>query len=136
MKPLAFDTNVLIDMLERGTVPKDVFGSYDRLLISSVVIGEYRAGLESSRRGRSMLAKLLNYISKVSVDVVPVTERTAELYAKVFQALRERGRPIPQNDMWIAASALEHGADLATTDEHFRSVPLLTTIVLPPLFGD
>ena len=83
-----------------------------------------------------MLAKLLNYISKASVDVVPATERTAELYAKVFQALRERGRPIPQNDMWIAASALEHGADLATTDEHFRSVPMLTTIVLPPLFVD
>ena len=39
------------------------------------------------------------------------------------------GRPIPQNDIWIAASALEHGADLATTDGHFRLVPLLTVIV-------
>ena len=42
----------------------------------------------------------------------------------------KQGTPIPQNDMWIAASALEHGADIATTDEHFRLVPMLTVIVL------
>ena len=61
---------------------------------------------------------------------VPVTDRTAELYAKVYQALRKEGRPIPQNDMWIAASALEHGADLATYDEHFNLIPMLTVIML------
>ena len=60
---------------------------------------------------------------------MPIGERTAEMYAKVYQALRAQGRPIPQNDMWIAASALEHGADVATHDEHFRLVPMLTVIV-------
>ena len=51
------------------------------------------------------------------------------MYAKVYQALRAQGRPIPQNDMWIAASALEHGADIATHDEHFKLVPMLTVIL-------
>ena len=49
---------------------------------------------------------------------------------KVYQALRKEGTPIPQNDMWIAASALENGADLATCDAHFRHVPMLTVIVV------
>ena len=53
-----------------------------------------------------------------------------DIYAKVYQALRKEGTPIPQNDMWIAASALENGADLATCDEHFRHVPMLTVIVV------
>ena len=51
------------------------------------------------------------------------------MYAKVFKALKAQGRPIPQNDMWIAASALEHGADILTYDEHFRAVPMLTVII-------
>ena len=70
------------------------------------------------------------FIATPSVRTVPIIDRTAELYAKVYQALRKQGTPIPQNDMWIAASALEHGADIATTDEHFRLVPMLTVIVL------
>ena len=61
---------------------------------------------------------------------MPVTEATAEMYAKVFQALRDGGHPIPQNDMWIAASAIEHGADIATADEHFSFVPMLTVVLL------
>ena len=76
-----------------------------------------------------MLWKLRCFLDKVSVKTVPVGEKTAELYAKVFQSLRAQGKPIPLNDIWIAASALEHGADLATTDGHFRCVPLLTVIV-------
>ena len=81
------------------------------------------AGIQAAR-------KLDEYVGRTTVDTVPVTDRTAELYAKVYQALRAKGTPIPQNDMWIAASALEHGADIATHDEHFRLVPMLTVIVM------
>lgn len=128
MKPLAIDTNLLINVLQHDVVPYDTFRRYDRLLISATVMGEFRAGIESSRKGLSMLSKLTAYTAKTSVDVVPITDRTSELYAKVFQALRQRGRPIPQNDMWIAASALENGADLVSMDDHFRFVPMLTVI--------
>lgn len=100
------------------------------MLLPVTVIGEYRAGLFDTAKGEENKKKLAFYLSKSSVNAVPVTERTTELYAKVYQALRKQGTPIPQNDMWIAASALEHGADIATTDEHFRLVPMLTVIVL------
>ena len=129
MNRLAVDTNVLIRILDRDHTPPKEFLKYDELLISPIVIGEYQADLALSQRGQRMLDKLLAYLRKSSVRVVPVTERTAEMYAKVYQALRAQGRPIPQNDMWIAASALEHGADIATHDEHFKLVPMLTVIL-------
>ena len=129
MNRLVVDTNVLINILDKDYVPPKIFSRYDQLCVPAVVLGEYRAGLSNTRRGQVMLAKLLEYLRKLTVDVIPVTERTAEMYAKVFQTLRAQGHPIPQNDMWIAAAALENGADLATTDVHFRFIPMLTVIV-------
>ena len=129
MKRLAIDTNALIDLLEKGNRPPEAFLEYGELIVPATVLGEYRAGLSNTKRGQSMLWKMQCFLAKSSVKTVPIGEQTAELYAKVFQSLREMGRPIPQNDIWIAASALEHGADLATTDGHFRLVPLLTVIV-------
>ena len=129
MNRLVVDTNVLINILDKDYAPPKSFSKYDRLCVPVAVLGEYRAGLPNTRRGQVMLAKLLEYLRKLTVDVIPVTERTAEMYAKIFQTLRAQGHPIPQNDMWIAASALENGADLATTDAHFRFIPMLTVIV-------
>lgn len=129
MNRLVVDTNVLINILDKNYVPPKSFSEYDQLCVPTVVLGEYRAGLSNTRRGQVMLAKLLEYLRKITVEVLPVTERTAEMYAKIFQTLRAQGHPIPQNDMWIAASALENGADLATTDGHFHFIPMLTVIV-------
>jgi predicted nucleic acid-binding protein len=53
---------------------------------------------------------------------VPVTPETAERYAHIYAYLRKNGRPIPTNDLWIAASAMEHSAELLTCDAHFLSV--------------
>ena len=93
-------------------------------------LGEFKAGLFPTRAGDRNRNALDVFLQKATVKVVPITDRTADIYAKVYQALRKEGTPIPQNDMWIAASALENGADLATCDEHFRHVPMLTVIVV------
>ena len=130
MKSVVLDTNLLIRLFEKQVSLPEDFKRYDGILLPATVIGEYRAGLFNTKRGEENKRKLAYYLSKSSVSAVPVTDQTAELYAKVYQALRREGTPIPQNDMWIAASALEHGADLATQDDHFRYVPLLTVIVL------
>ena len=129
MKAIVLDTNVLIRFFAHiDKIPKS-FSSYETVLIPSTVIGEYRAGLYDTRTGNENARKLSEYLSRTTVRIVPVGERTAEMYAKVYQALRAQGRPIPQNDIWIAASALEHGADIATHDEHFRLIPMLTVII-------
>ena len=130
MKSLVLDTNFLIDFCQNpSSFAHSSLGEYGQLLIPSVVLGEYKAGIQKTKRGEEAKTRLAQLLARSSVKTVSIGERTAELYAKVFQSLRDMGRPIPQNDIWIAASALEHGADLATTDGHFRLVPLLTVIV-------
>jgi predicted nucleic acid-binding protein len=56
------------------------------------------------------------------VDQIAVNDETAEYYAKIFSDLKSRGLPIPSNDLWIAASALQHGLALYTLDVHFQKI--------------
>jgi predicted nucleic acid-binding protein len=55
--------------------------------------------------------------------VLDVGGQTAERYAAIFAFLRRQGTPIPTNDIWIAASAMEHGLSVLTRDPHFKKVP-------------
>lgn len=130
MSSLILDTNVLIDLFEGKRTLPTKFSCYERIMIPSIVVGEYKSGLFPTKNGDENRRKLESYLSNAAVTVTPVTERTAEICAKIFQALRKQGTPIPQNDMWIAACALEHGADIATNDDHFKLVPMLTVITI------
>ena len=123
--------NILLDTsaysaLQRGHQPVlDVLRRSETVSVSAVVLGElysvFRAG---SRRAKNR-ADLARFLSKPSVRVLNVTEETALRYAEVDVYLRKKGRPIPRNDVWIAAVALEHGLQLLTLDVHFREIPLL-----------
>ena len=130
MKRLVIDTNLLIPLLWRGDTGEPFFDEYDEMVLPTTVLGEFKAGLFPTRAGDRNRNALDVFLQKATVKVVPITDRTADIYAKVYQALRKEGTPIPQNDMWIAASALENGADLATCDAHFRNVPMLAVIVV------
>lgn len=130
MKRLVIDTNLLIPLLWRGDTGEPFFDEYDEMILPVTVLGEFKAGLFPTRAGDRNRNALDVFLQKATVKVAPITDRTADIYAKVYQALRKESTPIPQNDMWIAASALENGADLATCDAHFRHVPMLTVIVV------
>ena len=56
-------------------------------------------------------------------EIFPITDRTASVYAGVRTALKEQGTPVPANDAWIAALALQHGLPVASRDVHFDVVP-------------
>ena len=130
MKPLVLDTNVLINFCQRPDAFKRTeIASCQLLLVTATVAGEFLAGVNDTRRGKESLQRFQELLAYPTVSRKPVTDITADYYAKVFQALKARGQPIPQNDMWIAASALEHGADIVTYDPHFRLVPMLTVII-------
>jgi predicted nucleic acid-binding protein len=65
---------------------------------------------------------LAAFLDAPRVEILPVTEETAEYYAIVYKDLRAKGRPIPTNDLWIAAAAMEHGLALVSRDRHFGEV--------------
>ena len=123
--------NVLLDTsaysaLQRGhQAVLDVLRRSETVAVSAVVLGELYSGFRSGNRWPENAAQLAKFLSKPSVRVLHVTEETALRYAEVDVYLRKKGRPIPRNDVWIAAVALEHGLQLLTLDGHFREIPLL-----------
>ena len=75
-----------------------------------------------ARRGRAARAGLARFLAIPTVETVSLTTDTAECYGTVFRQLKKAGTPIPTNDIWIAALALEHGAVLVSDDAHFQRV--------------
>lgn len=96
-----------------------------QVLVPSVVLGELYSGFRPGTRAAENGERLRKFLEKPLVRVVSVTAETAERYAEIDVYLRSKGRPIPRNDVWIAASALEHGCILVTRDAHFSELPLL-----------
>jgi len=126
MKALVLDTNVLIAFFKGDRRVSETISAYDRILVPAVVLGEFKAGVVlDTRNGDAQRAALDALLDSPSVEVVTVNEQVSESYALLFKALRERGKPIPQNDLWIAAMALDRGAALFSFDRHFERVPLL-----------
>jgi tRNA(fMet)-specific endonuclease VapC len=111
--------------------PVDVVRMADEIGLSSVVLGELLAGFAVGSREAQNRRELATFLDSPRVDVLPVTTDTATFYATVFALLRRKGRPIPTNDLWIAATALEHGLSLVTSDVHFREIEGLRLITRP-----
>ena len=131
MKPLVLDTNVLIRFLERGGDYAGTFSRFDRLLIPAAVDGEYRAGIDAATGAGQRRQKAFDaLLGSSAVEYVPVGREVSAEYAQVFRQLQERGTPIPQNDIWIAATARVRHAPLCTLDDHFKNVDELELVDL------
>jgi tRNA(fMet)-specific endonuclease VapC len=103
----------------------------DAIVFSVIVLGELLAGFRRGSRLDRNRAELEEFLASPYVTLLPVTPVTADRFARVLADLRDRGRPIPTNDVWIAAHALESGADLVTFDRHFEHVAGLVTRIPP-----
>jgi predicted nucleic acid-binding protein len=117
---MIFDTNalsafLLADRALLAVVPPSVV-----IRLPVIVLGEYRFGLLKSRE-RVKLGRLLDEFQKV-VEVLPVDEMTVQPHAEIREQLHKAGRPIPQNDTWIAALAVQHQLPVLTKDRHFETI--------------
>lgn len=122
MRPILLDTNAYTAFMLGSPEVVEVLAHAERLYLNAVVLGELLAGFAAGTRESANRAELARFLSSPRVDVLPVSERTADSYALVYDGLRRKGKPIPTNDLWIAASGLEHGAALLTGDAHFSQV--------------
>ena len=80
-----------------------------------------------TKRERVTREAFASFLEMEQVAILPVTRKTGEFYARVFTFLKSAGTPIPTNDIWIAAGALETGGLLITSDRHLLSMPLIMT---------
>ena len=92
------------------------------ILMSAVVIGELLYGFRNGSRFDLNASELRSFLDNPHVSLVPVGPITADRYSRIVAALRAKGTPIPTNDVWIAAQAIETGADLVSADRNFEAV--------------
>ncbi len=93
----------------------------ERLELSMIVMAELLAGFRSGDRLERNLQELEQFLASQFVAVLPVTRSTADRYSRIASRLRQKGKPIPTNDIWIAAHEMESGSDLVTFDGHHQN---------------
>lgn len=132
MRRILLDTSAYSAALRGDAGAARAMQEADEVCLTPIVLGELRAGFLGGARARENEAQLRAFLAKPRVRVPAVDEDTAERYALVRDSLRRAGTPIPANDIWIAASALQHGLRIVTADAHFARVPLALVQLLEP----
>ncbi|MBI2348484.1 MAG: type II toxin-antitoxin system VapC family toxin [Deltaproteobacteria bacterium] len=94
----------------------------DEICFSPVILGELLAGFIRGKRRKKNESELKTFLQAPRVKILDVHSETAERYAVILNSLWKAGTPIPTNDIWIAATAMQHGLHLLTTDAHYQKV--------------
>ena len=114
---VALDTSVAVCFLNGDPEVVSRVLTLPEIFLSAIVAGELLFDAENSIRALKNLPRYLEFIE--ACIVVPIEKKTAVVYAQTRLALKRKGRPIPMNDMWIAAHCLERGWVLMTDDSDF-----------------
>jgi tRNA(fMet)-specific endonuclease VapC len=117
---IALDTSVAVRFLNGDEVVVSRVLALPEIVLPTVVVGELLFGSENSTRPLQNLPRYLDFID--ACVVIQLSKETAAVYAKTRMALKRKGRPIPMNDVWIAAQCLEQGWVLVTDDTDFGYV--------------
>ncbi len=124
------DTNAYSGMMRGDAAVVHHVVRAQQILLSSIVAGELLFGFRQGSRLKKNLAELDTFLDNPNVSLLPVTMTTADRFGRIAVALRTKGKPIPTNDIWIAAHAFEAGADLLSFDKHFGHIDGLAWIDL------
>jgi tRNA(fMet)-specific endonuclease VapC len=127
---LVLDTSAYSRMRSGDERVHDLLAASEIVLVPATVLGELFGGFELGSRTRENRVALDEFLAEPFVKVVPTSATVARQYGRVFASLRRAGTPIPVNDIWIAAAALDQGACLLTFDQDFEKVPGLDHILL------
>jgi tRNA(fMet)-specific endonuclease VapC len=122
---VALDTNRLVDLFQGDAALSEALGHCDEVWIPLMVLAEIKAGFQGGNQQTRNEAVLRQFLGKPTVDVLLPARGTADHYARLFVQLKRAGTPVPDNDLWIAALALEHDLTLITRDRHFDCIPQL-----------
>jgi len=116
---ICLDTNRYTGFMRNEPDVVDTIRRADRILLPFPVVAELRAGFLCGDRAQKNERNLIRFLNSTRVEVLYPDDGTVHLYARLFAQLRRQGTPIPTNDIWIAALALQHDAVLYARDRHF-----------------
>ncbi|HEC22264.1 MAG TPA: type II toxin-antitoxin system VapC family toxin [Chloroflexi bacterium] len=126
MRGKLLDTNAVIALQRGDPALVALLNDTDEWFLNAVVLGELYYGAYRSQRVAENLAVVDRW--SVQVEVLPVDSVTARVFGEVHRQLRAKGRPIPENDIWIAATALQYQLEVVSQDDHFREVAGLSLV--------
>lgn len=117
---ILLDTTVIIALLSEDQAVIGQLRTADEVFVPSIAIGELFYGAYKSRQLQENIEIIRRFVHENTI--LPADWETAELYGRIKSRLGQRGRPIPENDIWIAAIALQYDLELAARDAHFAEV--------------
>lgn len=114
------DSNIIIDLFRGDKKVVSIVQKIETVYIPVIVIGELFFGANKSNRTTTRITEIEQF--EEEVIILDITRSTAQIYGEIKDQLRQKGKPIPENDIWIAAIAKEHQLTLLTKDKHFKFI--------------
>lgn len=118
------DTNIVIAIFAKDSGVVDHLAQATEVFVPSIVLGELFYGARKSTQAQANIARIEEFAG--DTVVLACDAATGREYGRIKNDLRIKGRPIPENDIWIAAIALQHGLTVVSRDDHFDEVSNLT----------
>jgi len=122
MRKVLIDTSAYSRLLRGSEEVLNALGGADIVHMSVFVLAELYAGFKGGSKEARNKDLLDRFLRRPTVRTVPATRETAEVFAGIKHALRKAGTPLPINDVWVAAHAVETGSVLVTFDAHFKQI--------------
>lgn len=123
MRKIILDTNAYVGFLRGDEKVLAYLAQAGHVYMPVFVLGELYAGFRAGKKEKADKKNLQIFLSKSTVSVLEATIETAEIFGLIKDSLRTSVNPIPVNDVWIGAHALETGSVLVTYDRHFSVIP-------------
>jgi len=122
MKKILIDTNAYTAFKKNDADAVNAIRIVEYIGLNVVVMGELLSGFMGGNKEVQNRAEMDEFLDSPRVSLIQLDEQTAEFYAKIYWDLKKKGKPIPTNDLWVAASAMRHGLALLTYDDHFDNI--------------
>jgi tRNA(fMet)-specific endonuclease VapC len=123
MNGILLDTSAYSEMARGNKDVLDAVQTAENIGINPIIIGELLSGFAKGSHESHNLKQLELFLDSPRCVVLPIIKESAQRYAHIHGSLRKAGTPIPANDLWIAATAMEHGLTVVTLDKHFARIP-------------
>ena len=130
MSRLCIDTSAYSHFQRGHPEAVEALDAAEWLGMPAVTLGELHVGFALGGRRTQNEDELRQFLSNPIVTVLDVDRQVSRLYAEIVVELRRAGKPIPTNDIWIAATAARAGAAVLTYDPHFASISRIGAVIL------
>ncbi len=122
MRKVLLDTNIYVAFKRNDGEVVDAFRHLDYIGMDITVLAELYSGFKCGEKEKRNHMELNEFLNNFRVHLLGHDHTTAEYYSRIYLNLREKGSPIPTNDIWIAAVAMQNGLAVFTKDNHFSHI--------------